>query len=263
MLIIRLSAAVAQDSLLEQLQLNAVPLAPDALNGLADALLLRRLCTLTFEGCRLGPESVPALALILDGGCVVSLHISNGGFQMLDAATGEAFAAAIRTSNTLQSIHLEALSFWRDEPSAVAGLRALTAHPAVREVSLASNGIYGHENTVAGPALGTLLGANAPALQVLDVSYCHFGDEVFAPLVEALRRSTHLRTLRCGGPWMMSDEFAEGVFLDAVRDNVSLRELDASTGWSDEYDDEDSEDPYVPECVYEAEELVKARNNGE
>jgi hypothetical protein len=72
--------------------------------------------------------------------------------------------------------------------------------------------------------LGTLVAANAPALQQLSVSCCQLGDAGMGPLVEALRHNTHLRSLYCRCNYT-SEAFARDRLLPAVRANTSLRRL--------------------------------------
>jgi hypothetical protein len=95
-----------------------------------------------------------------------------------------------------------------------------------------------------------LLAADAPALTALDVAYSFLGDAGLRPLFEALPGNTHLRTLNC---WRndMSEAFAAGVLLPAVRANASLRTLIAHS-----YADQASD------AAREAEALVASRRGG-
>jgi hypothetical protein len=81
--------------------------------------------------------------------------------------------------------------------------------------------------------------ANAPALQLLDVSSCELGDDGLGPLVDALAINTHLRTLECEAN-NLSAVFARKRLLPAVVTNTSLRRLRLLV--DEEYDvDEDEE----------------------
>jgi hypothetical protein len=132
-------------------------------------------------------------------------------------------------------------------------MTALTAHPTLEELHLDNNmSIFDDHAAAVGAALGALVAANAPALQMLNVSYSSLGDAGLAPLVDALPRNTHLRLLHCkDNP--MSDAFARDTFLPAIRANTSLRVLSASEWWGGD------EDRIVPDEVLQAEALVKAR----
>ena len=259
------AADVAQHAALQRLHLHALQLPLDTLDALADAALLRRLRGVSFDTCRLAPAAVHALVRILDGGFVESLHIFNDDRQLLDPQASEVLAAAIRTSTALQSIRLEGVEFWGENSDAVAVIHAMTGHPTLREVSLSGNkiyicgGYYGGYGPVKliGAALGALVAANLPALQVLDLSYCELGEYGMQPLLEALRNSTNLRTLRCDGLGKVSGEFLHNIFMPAVRENTSLRELKASAG---QLDTEGEYLIYRLPCLVELEALVKARN---
>ena len=132
-------------------------------------------------------------------------------------------------------------------------MRALTGHPHLRELDLSDNSPWEAEQSIAGAALGALVAADSPALQVLIVRYAELGDAGLAPLFEALPRNSHLRELQCcfTGP---SEAFARDVALPAVRANTSLRELCGNQDWV--FVKQDGEAP--PEWL-EAEALVAAR----
>jgi hypothetical protein len=102
----------------------------------------------------------------------------------------------------------------------------------------------------AGAALGALVAANAPALHELDVSWSELADAGLGPLVDALPRNTHLRTLNLsdGDGQGMSEAFVRDRLLPAVRANSSLRELDTGLDW---------------ESALEAEELVRQRTTAD
>ena len=181
---------------------------------------------------------------------MTSLRITHNGVQLLDEPTAVQLADAIAASRTLTRFTGHYVNFWRDRAAAAAVLRALTGHPTIREVNLNVN--LPHDPVAAGAALGALVAANTPALQVLHIHGSHFGDAGLAPLFDALPRNTHLRTIGCSNNDMSAD-FARDHFLPAVRANTSLRTLVASLWWGDQ------EDGVAPLEVLEAEALVAAR----
>ncbi len=131
------------------------------------------------------------------------------------------------------SLSLLAVDLWGNPTAAVALLDAVTAHPSLRTLNLGVNSLNdgaGFQVT-AGEAFGRLLLADAPALQMLRISYCGLNDAGLGPLFDALPRNTHLRGLHCGLGNNMSEAFARDVLLPAVRANTSLRELHAHPGW--------------------------------
>ncbi len=73
----------------------------------------------------------------------------------------------------------------------------------------------------AGAPLGTLVAANAPALQELNLRFCQFTDAALAPLVDALPANTHLRMLDCRNN-LLSEAFKRDRLLPAVRANPWL-----------------------------------------
>jgi hypothetical protein len=125
---------------------------------------------------------------------------------------------------------------------------ALTAHPQLRLLAVSRNQPHndGLQRAEVGAALATLLLANAPALQTLDIHSSSLEDDGMRPVVEALRHNTHLTKLDCSYNGV-SEAFAHERLLPAVRANASLRELDAAREGADEI------------AAREAEALVAAR----
>ncbi len=130
-------------------------------------------------------------------------------------------------------------TFDADNRAAVMLLRALTGHASLRELKLGTeHQTYEAGYAAAGAALGALVAANAPALQMLWLPYCSLEDEGAGPLVDALPHNTHLRTLLLTGN-NLTPEFGHGRLLPAVRANTSLRQLSACNN-EEQYDDSDS-----------------------
>jgi hypothetical protein len=75
-------------------------------------------------------------------------------------------------------------------------LGALTGHRSLRWLHTHHNEFTSAaDQAAAGAALGTLIAANAPALEVLDVKFCSFDDVGLRPLMDALPHNSHLRVL--------------------------------------------------------------------
>jgi Leucine-rich repeat (LRR) protein len=131
-------------------------------------------------------------------------------------------------------ISLSDIRLWNDATPATELMGALTAHPRLRVLELGSwpreGGLQAAE---VGALLATLLLANAPALQTLDIRRNHLGDEGMRPVVEALRHNTHLTKLNCTNN-DLSEAFARERLLPAVRANAGLHELAAAADQDDE-----------------------------
>lgn len=80
------------------------------------------------------------------------------------------------------------------------------------------------DRAAAGAMLAALIAADAPAFRALDLTRCTLGDTDLSPLLDALPHNTHLTQL-CIDQCDMSDGFARGPLLEAVRANTSLRKL--------------------------------------
>jgi hypothetical protein len=247
------AAGLQRQASMERLELVNIPLSmPALLDAVVDAALARRWKSLKCWFCELSPASAGALARLLRNSTALELlHVHGNHAQLLDGPAAALLADALRANTTLRVLHLIALDLWEDVDAGIAVVRALTAHPSLRELSLSVHRISWHAAAV-GSALGAPIAVDAPALHTLDVSGNWLGDAGLAPLLEALPRSTHLRVLRCGDNGMRG-AFACDCLLPAIRANASLRELDASTHWGGELEG------MVPFLVLEAEALVRAR----
>jgi hypothetical protein len=220
-----LAAALAVHATpLAGLTLRDTPLgAPDVLDALVDAALANRLAEMAFSECGLSPASAPSLARLLGSGALTSLYIADDDVQLLDAPAAALLGGALRANTVLQSLVLIDVGLWHDACCCAAAtlMASLAAHPILRRLTVSSNAVDPAHSACAGAAFFTLVSANAPSLQELTISHCHLGDAGLRLLMDALRRNTHLKALRCLGN-DMSEEFARDVLLPAVRANASL-----------------------------------------
>jgi hypothetical protein len=240
---------VAAHASLERVELQCAPFATlAALDAAVDAVLrARQLVSLRFWFCHLVPASAPALVRLVSSGTLTELSIYQD-YALLDMPAAALLGAALHASNTITYLHISAL-LWRDADVAAALLRALTGHRSLRTLKLANGSFAVLEvGAAAGPALGALVAANAPALTELDVGYSSLHDEALRPLFAALPRNTHLRTLDVAHNGM-SEAFTRDVLLPAVRANASLRRLVA---WMPAHDEDNA-------FAREAQALVAAR----
>jgi hypothetical protein len=194
-----------------------------------DATLTQRLPRVEFRHCTM-PGAAPTLARLLRSDALTTL-VFDGTFMLEDAAAARELAAALRANTTLTSLTLHNANLFDDAATGVALLAGLAGHASVAVLSVVQMRGLGEVvlapevRATAGAAFGTLLAANARALTDLHVS-CDLGDEGLHPLLHALPRNTHLRTLFVGYNRMdFSDALARDVLLPAVRANSSLRSL--------------------------------------
>ncbi len=225
--VLALAADVAEHTSLTSLQLEHAALsAPAALDAVVDAALARQLRKLALLYCRLTPAAAASLARLLAcGGALRELTLSNCGRELLNEPTAALLGDALRRNATLASLTLCSASLWSNAAAATSLLRALTGHPSLRAVELSCH--TGHAEgclPAVGAALGALVAANAPALRSLDISGSYLGEQGLLPLLRALPRNTHLRTLKCGYTGVCA-AFARDELLPAVRANRGLREL--------------------------------------
>ena len=190
------------------------------MGALVDAVLARRLRGLTLDECT-PPAAVP-LARLLAGGSLATLEVSTSGAPLLRAAGAALVADALRMNTTLTILHLCGTNLCGDMNAAGVLLGALVGHPSLRELRIIQD--FPVDIGAFGAALGALIAADAPALQVLDCSELALGDAGLAPIVKALALNRHLRTLNIGFNFM-SKTFACERLLPAVRANTTLREL--------------------------------------
>jgi hypothetical protein len=215
------TAAIAVHASLSSVRIASARLdVPGALDAFVDAALIRRLSAVTLFSCHLSPTSAPALARLLGGSALTELTISNFGMQLLDAPAAALLSDALRGNSTLTWLELHAVRLSEDPAAAVVLLGALTGHVSLQFLALTDEA-EPTEQAVAliGPALGALVGANAPALQLLLVHKCNLGDAGMRPLLEALPHNTHLKALSCVRNGA-SAACARDVLLPAVRANT-------------------------------------------
>ncbi len=123
-------------------------------------------------------------------------------------------ADALAANRTLTELRLGNVRFWHDAAAVAAIMRAVTGHPHLKALSLRKNS--SPDPAAAGAALGALVAANAPALEVVAVSgSLQLGDAGLGPLFEALRSNTHIRELRCCNTGVR-EAFARDALLPAV-----------------------------------------------
>jgi hypothetical protein len=193
-----------------------------ALDAVVDAALARRMQTVALQLCNLVPASAPALARLLSSDALMKLECTR--MDLLNAPAAAVLAAALRANSTLTSLTLDCVGVFTDVAAGAELLGALTGHVSLRVLNLTENIMVAAQQAAAGAALGALLAANAPALTELDVSWCRLRDDGLRALFEALPCNTHLRSLYVPYNYI-SEAFARGVLLPAVRANSSLRTL--------------------------------------
>jgi hypothetical protein len=239
-LVLGLAADIAAHATLRHLQLTAMMLTPVALDALVDAVLARRLLSLSFvHAVGVSPEVVPPLARMLRDGTALTdlhLHAATDGQgaeaevqQLLDGPSAALLGAALRGNSTLASLSLVGIGLWRDpHAAAVLLLGGLMSHRSVRTLGVPYNRAAPRHEAAAGAVLGALVGANAPALRKLCVVGGELGDAAMRPLFEALAGNTHLRTLDAAHN-RASFACTTDALLPAVRANASLRKLCVSS----------------------------------
>jgi hypothetical protein len=210
-----LLAALQAHASLRSLRLDDARLGSDALcHALVDAALALPLHSLTLHQGRLSSD---ALVRLLGGGALRELRLRYCGDALGAPA---ALAAALADNATLTTLELEAARL----PAAL--LRALVGHRSLRALECAGDrGLNPDEAAVASEALGALVAADAPALRELNIHQLRLGDDALRPLLEALPRSSRLRTLSLALERTAGDDFAAAVLLPVVRANASLRLL--------------------------------------
>jgi hypothetical protein len=163
------------------------------------------------------------------------------------AAPGAALlVGALRANSSLTHLALTGVDLWRDPAAAVTLLGSLAGHPSLKEIDLEYNftvnvsraldsdaedsddayDVYEPipvPNAVSG-ALAALLSVDSSALETLILYRCGLDDDTLGPIVDALAHNTHLRALDIIAN-DMSDAFARGRLLRAVRANTSLHDL--------------------------------------
>ena len=201
---LEVAAAVATCRSLTGLALHQCTIlheAPAFANALIDAALTRGLTTLAFEQwCELSDAALLALARLLHGGALEELRLREMKTGVFAPHAAAALACALNDSRTLQVLILDNVgrtNLWMHMPVLLA---ALTGHPTLRQLSLCNNGAWDDDmNAAVGAALAALIAANAPSLTSLRVIGNRLRDAALGPILDALRRNTHLRALNLAG----------------------------------------------------------------
>jgi hypothetical protein len=219
--------ATAHASLEQLYLLGALLHAPAALDAIVEAALACRLRRLELGACRLSPASAPALARLIVGGALTTLHI-HAHAQLLDEPAAVLLGDALRVNTTLTSLNLYRARLWQVPAAGVALLNALTAHPSLCELVLQWDAVgeaqqqAGAAQQHAGAAFGALVAANAPTLRELNMCGSGLDDAGLGPLVDALPANTHLEVLDCAGHGA-SAAFVRERLLPAVRPGLVCR----------------------------------------
>ena len=121
-------------------------------------------------------------------------------------------------------------------------LRALVGHPSLRELELSEEHVAEQAELAAlGAALGAIVAADAPALQVMNVAKLQLGISGLVLLFDSLPRNHYLRGLHVSSAGELAPEehadFTRDVLLRAVRENIGLRML-SFAGEADQYVEE-------------------------
>jgi hypothetical protein len=196
------------------------------MGALVDAMLARRLHELTFDLCT--PPAAAPLARLLAEGSLAVLDFGDWHWSarmpLFDAAGAALVADALRVNTTLTKLKLDRAYLCRDINGAGTFLGALVGHSSLRELRIFEENTNAEECNAFGAALGALVAADTPALQVLECFRCSLGDAGLAPIFMALPLNHHLRELYVDEN-RMSKAFAHELLLPAVRANTTLREL--------------------------------------
>jgi bacterioferritin-associated ferredoxin len=217
-----LAAAVATHASLHGLSISDAPLGVlAALHALADALLAHSaLRHLTLERCNLGPLCAPALARIAGGGSPLWTFRLEQAQPLLDTHAAVLLQNALRTNSTLLGLGITDSAIWANPLAAVVLVNAVADHPSLQSLSFTMSWECA-DNALVGAALGSLIAANAPALQHLDVTGSGLDDAALGPLIDALASNTHLRTLDLSYN-EMSEALVRDRLLPALRANGSV-----------------------------------------
>jgi hypothetical protein len=199
---------------------------PAVMGALVDAMLARRLHELTFDLCT--PPAAAPLARLLAEGSLAVLDFGDWHWSarmpLFDAAGAALVAYALRVNTTLTKLKLDRAYLCRDINGAGTFLGALVGHSSLRELRIFEENTNAEDCNAFGAALGALVAADTPALQVLECFRCSLGDAGLAPIFMALPLNHHLRELYVDEN-RMSKAFAHERLLPAVRANTTLREL--------------------------------------
>jgi hypothetical protein len=208
-----------------------------ALTAVVDAALVRQLTALTLISCALCPASVPALVRLLAGGPLRTLIIWNQQQLLLDVPAATLLADSLRANTTLTQVSFNGCDLWHDMDAARTLLSALTGHASIQKLHMTGNEVPDGLRFTVGELFGSLLAADAAALQELHVSQRQpqapsaplqqgLGDGGMARLLVGLVRNTHLRRLEVSRN-SITGEFAHEMLHPVTGAHPALRQLDA------------------------------------
>jgi hypothetical protein len=224
-----LAADMAGHASLSAFEFCNIQLSTDELDVVVDAVLHSRVQSCTLWDCGTDEESAPALARLAGSATLRTLSLDNA--HELDAAGAALLGNALRANSTLTSLTLTFMD--GGCPAAAVLVTALTGHVSVLKLGLLYfYSVANADLTVVGAALGALVAADAPALVELNMENNMLSEDGWGPLVDALPRNTHLRSLDMRSTSdpppdfdNISEAFARDRLLPAVRANMSLRTL--------------------------------------
>ena len=213
-----LADATLQPSLLQHCIYRADTADAAVMGALADAAVARRLPKLSLQCCT-PPAAVPFARLLADGLLAdLEVHPDDSLDPLVpafDAAGAALVADALRVNTTLTHVNFCCAELCADVRVACTLLGALVGHPRLRHLEITGEDTPEEHRDAFGAALGALIAADAPALQVLDCSDCSLGDDGLAPIVQALPLNCHLRELSVADNGM-SEEFAREQLLQGL-----------------------------------------------
>jgi len=133
---------------------------------------------------------------------------------------------AVQKDKCIKALTLKALGVFDSGPNTfVPFLARLTSHPSLQSLAI-TNDPVGQHAEAAGTALGSLVGANSPALTALAIWQTgNLYDVGMAPILAALEMNSHLKMLKCNGNGA-SHAFARAHLLPAIQAS-NLRSLSA------------------------------------
>jgi hypothetical protein len=141
-------------------------------------------------------------------------------------------AAALRANNSLTWLDVDAIVTRKSVAALAVLTEALTAHPSLRvlRLTLSDSTLHNFDrilerDDVALRALCALVEADSAALRELRLWGEAMGDDVLAPLLDALARNTRLRVLDFGARSTISQALTTERLLPAVRAATALRVL--------------------------------------
>ena len=214
---------------LKALSLSGVSLSlPAVAEAMFDAALAFRMTSLDINDCQLCPAAVPALARLVSGNALKSLHIQTrgpreGDTPLFDAPSSVVLAAALHANTSLTFLSLGCVNLGDDIAPFNAILTSLVGHPSLAVLYLYY--MWGAHVASIGPALGALLAADAPALRELSVTGMLLGDDGAEPVVHGLAQNTHLRLLNVASSWGLGASFSLQQLLPVARAHPTLRLL--------------------------------------